>query len=217
MTPANNTHHLAAARRTAAARQRAENALLAVRTSGQPVTVAKLAREANVSRSWLYTQHDLMVAIRQLGGQAPTPRSAPATERSLQVRLAAALTRNQRLQQRIDTLTEQHNQQRQQLERAYAEIRRLQALATSVSLGPTGRPTSYSRVATSHASALSSSLRTRWRSRPSCVLPRGTRPAQPGGRRPKVSTTPNGSPVRGRSSVTVDIVTEAMRRDLRPT
>lgn len=140
MTPANNTHHLAAAaaRRTAVARQRAENALLALRSSGQPVNVAKLARDAHVSRSWLYTQPDLMAALRQLSGQAPTPRSAPATERSLQVRLAAALARNQRLQQRVDALTEQNNQQRQQLERAYAEIRRLQASATSVPLGPTG-------------------------------------------------------------------------------
>jgi hypothetical protein len=140
MTPANNAHHLAAAaaRRTAAARQRAENALLTVQNSGQPVTVAKLARDADVSRSWLYTQPDLMAAVRQLAGQAPTPRSTPATERSLQVRLAAALARNQRLQQRVNALTEQNNQQRQQLERAYAEIRRLQALPTSASLGPTG-------------------------------------------------------------------------------
>jgi hypothetical protein len=137
MAPANNAHHLAAAaaRRTAVARQRAENALLALRNSGQPVNVAKLARDANVSRSWLYTQPDLMAALRQLAGRAPTPRSAPATERSLSVRLAAALARNQRLQQRVDVLTEQNNQQSQQLERAYAEIRRLQASATSVSLG----------------------------------------------------------------------------------
>ena len=129
MTPANNAHHLAvaAAQRTALARHRAENALLALRTSGQPVNVAKLARDASVSRSWLYKQPDLMAAVRQLAGQAPTPRSAPATERSLQVRLAAALARNQRLQQRVNALTEQNNQQRQQLERAYAEIRRLQA------------------------------------------------------------------------------------------
>jgi hypothetical protein len=85
--------------------------------------VARLARHANVSRSWLYTQPDLMAAARQLmGGQAQTRRSTPAIERSLQIRLAVALARNQRLQQRIDTLTEQNNRQRQQLERAYAEF-----------------------------------------------------------------------------------------------
>lgn len=105
----------------------------AVQNSGQLVTVARLARHANVSRSWLYTQPDLIAAARQLmGGQAQTRRSTPATERSLQIRLATALARNQRLQQRIDTLTEQNNRQRQQLERAYAEIRRLQALTPAV-------------------------------------------------------------------------------------
>jgi hypothetical protein len=127
MTPASNAHHLAAAaaRRTALARQRAENALLALRTAGQPITVAKLAKDAGVSRSWLYTQPDVIAAVRQMARQTPTPRSVPATERSLQIRLAAALARNQHLQQRVDALAEQNNQQRQQLERAYTEIRRL--------------------------------------------------------------------------------------------
>jgi len=36
------------------------------------------------------------------------------------------LGRNERLQQRVDILTEQNRQQRQQLERTYAELRRLQ-------------------------------------------------------------------------------------------
>lgn len=142
MTPANNIHHLAAAaaRRTAVTRQRAENALLALRTFSQPVTVAKLAKDAGISRSWLYTQSDLIAAVRQLDGQARAPRSTPATERSLQVRLAAALARNQRIQQRLDTLTEQNKQQRQQLESAYAEIRRLQVSTSSSSPAPTVSP-----------------------------------------------------------------------------
>lgn len=128
MTPADNSHHLAAAtaRRSAEARRRAENALLALRSSGQPVSVSKLAKDAGVSRSWLYTQPDLIAGLRQLAGQAPTPRSAPASERSLRVRLAAAQARNEQLQRRANALTEQNNQQRQQLERAYAELRRLQ-------------------------------------------------------------------------------------------
>jgi hypothetical protein len=126
MTPADNSHHLAAAtaRRSEEARRRAENALLALRSSGQPATVSKLAKDAGVARSWLYTQPDLIAALRQLGGQPP-PRSAPATERSLRVRLAAAQVRNERLQQRVNALTEQNNRQRQQLEHTYAELRRL--------------------------------------------------------------------------------------------
>jgi hypothetical protein len=128
MTPADNSHHLAAAtaRRSAEARRRAENALLALRSSGQPASVSQLAKDAGVARSWLYTQPDLIAGLRQLAGHAPTPRSVPAGEQSLRVRLAAAQTRNERLQRRINALTEQNNQQRQQLERAYAELRRLQ-------------------------------------------------------------------------------------------
>jgi hypothetical protein len=128
MTPADNSHHLAAAtaRRSAEARRRAENALLALRNSGQPASVSQLAKDAGVARSWLYTQPDLIAGLRQLAGQSPTSRSAPASERSLRVRLAAAHTRNERLQQRVNALTQLSNQQRQQLECAYAELRRLQ-------------------------------------------------------------------------------------------
>ncbi|WP_424923930.1 DUF6262 family protein [Actinophytocola oryzae] len=134
MTPADNSHHLvaAAARRSAEARRRAEGALLALRSSGQPASVVTLAMDAGVSRSWLYTQPDLIAGLRQLAGQAPTPRATPASERSLRVRLAAAQARNERLQRRIEALTEQNNQQRQQLEHTYAELRRLR-----VALPPT--------------------------------------------------------------------------------
>lgn len=83
MTPADNSHHLAAAtaRRSAEARRRSENALLALRGSGQPASVSQLVKDAGVARSWLYTQPDLIAGIRQLAGEAPTPRSAPASER----------------------------------------------------------------------------------------------------------------------------------------
>lgn len=90
------------------------------------VCVTKMAKNAGVSRVWLYTQPDLIAGLRQLAGQAPTPRSAPASEQSLRVRLVAAQARNERLQERVNLLAEQNNQQRQQLERAYAELRRLQ-------------------------------------------------------------------------------------------
>ncbi|GAA1963439.1 DUF6262 family protein [Catenulispora subtropica] len=128
MPPADNSHHLAAAAaaRSQQARRRAEDTLLVLRVSGGRVTVARLARDAKVSRSWLYTQPDLIAAVQQLAERGSTPRSAPASEKSLQVRLAAALARNERLQKRVDALTEQNKRQRQQLERAYAELRRLQ-------------------------------------------------------------------------------------------
>jgi hypothetical protein len=136
MTPADNSHHLAAvtARRSAEARRRAENALLALRGSGQLASVSQLAKDAGVSRSWLYTQPDLIAGLRQLAGQAPTPRSAPASEQSLRVRLSAVQARNQRLQQQVNALTEQNNQQRRQLERTYAELRRLQVAQSPSSI-----------------------------------------------------------------------------------
>jgi hypothetical protein len=90
MTPADNSHHLAAAatRRSAEARRRAENALLALRSSGQSVSVSKLAKDAGVAQSWLYTQPDLIAGLRQLARQTQAPRSArpaidPCTSASL--------------------------------------------------------------------------------------------------------------------------------------
>ncbi len=81
MTRADNTHHLAAAtaKRSADARRRAENALLDLRISGRPVTVAALATAAEVSRSWLYTQPDLLAGLRGLADDkhphcGPPPR-----------------------------------------------------------------------------------------------------------------------------------------------
>lgn len=90
-------------------------------------TVAALATEAQVSCSWLYTQPDLLAGFRDLAGRrAPAPRSAAATERSLKVRLAAALSASERLRIRVKALTEQNAEQQQQLEQVYAELRRLQ-------------------------------------------------------------------------------------------
>lgn len=135
MPPADNSHHVvaAAAARSQQARRRAEDALLALRAAGGPATVAKLARDAKVSRSWLYTQPDLIAALQQVSGRGPAARPTPASEKSMQVRLAAALARNERLQKRIETLTEQNKQQRQQLEHAYAELRRLQTTQAATS------------------------------------------------------------------------------------
>ncbi|QFZ18512.1 DUF6262 family protein [Saccharothrix syringae] len=129
MTRADNTHHLAAAtaKRSADARQRAEKALLELRISGRPVTVAALATAAEVSRSWLYTQPDLLSGLRELTGRRPpAPRSAATTERSLKVRLAASLSANEKLRARVQVLTEQNAAQQRQLEQVYAELRRLQ-------------------------------------------------------------------------------------------
>ena len=57
--PADNSRHLRAAaqRRAEQTRHRAVAALRRMDAAGTPVTLDGLAREASVSRSWLYTQH----------------------------------------------------------------------------------------------------------------------------------------------------------------
>ena len=66
--PADNTHHLteAARRRAQATRRRAVAALRRMDTSGLPVTIDALAREAAVSRSWIYSQPDLRAEAQRL-------------------------------------------------------------------------------------------------------------------------------------------------------
>lgn len=111
---ADNSRHLvaAAARRREQTLARAEQALEHAERAGEPLTVAALAGHAQVSRSWLYTQPDLMARLRQLPGQEPDvspvlPEAQRATEASLQRRLEAAHQRNQLLQAEIRDLRTQ--------------------------------------------------------------------------------------------------------------
>jgi hypothetical protein len=129
MPPADNTRYLldATRRRTADARQRAEDALAQAARGGDTgpgrVTVVGIAKAANVSRSWLYTQADLIEAITRLqlrhDQRQPAPAriaKQPATVTSLQNRLDAANHRNKQLRGQVAELTER-------LEAAYGEIR----------------------------------------------------------------------------------------------
>jgi len=114
--PADNSAHLSAAaqRRSQTTRQRATAALRRLDASGQPVSFDSLAREADVSRSWLYSQPDLRAEIQRLRGQLPThrrnriPEHQRASDASLQRRLDVATERirhlegdNQRLRQAL--------------------------------------------------------------------------------------------------------------------
>ncbi|MFJ4013195.1 DUF6262 family protein [Streptomyces sp. NPDC090026] len=87
--------------------------------------VVGIANAAGVSRSWLYTQTDLITAINQLQQRAPAPHRSPrhaASDASLQRRLETALERNRQLREQVADLT-------QKLEIAHGEIGRLRALA----------------------------------------------------------------------------------------
>lgn len=121
MPPADNTRFLleATQRRSADARRRAEDALANATKSRKPITVVGIAKAAKVSRSWLYTQSDLIDAITNLQQRQPSPARTgqqPATIASLQNRLDAANHRNKQLRGQVAELTAR-------LETAYGEVR----------------------------------------------------------------------------------------------
>ncbi|MFF0533608.1 DUF6262 family protein [Nocardia amikacinitolerans] len=122
MSPADNTRYLleATQRRSEDARRRAEAAITsAARHKDRAVTVAAIAKSAGVSRSWIYTQPDLVDAISALRQRdTVTGHTGRASVESFRTRLEAADKRNKQLRQQITQLTEQ-------LEVAYGEIRAL--------------------------------------------------------------------------------------------
>ena len=93
-----------ATRRHELTRSRAVQALRELDRAGTPVTFAKVAQAAGVSRSWLYTQPDISNQIRRLrqktngaGSAGAIPAGQRATDASLRARLTAALDRNKQL------------------------------------------------------------------------------------------------------------------------
>jgi hypothetical protein len=112
---ADNSHHVIAAarQRSQATKRRAVAALRRIDNAGMPINFDAVAREAKVSRSWLYNQPDLRTEIERLRGrQRPTARAIPdrqrATDASLHQRLQIATDRirqletdNQRLRQAL--------------------------------------------------------------------------------------------------------------------
>ncbi|MYS79585.1 DUF6262 family protein [Embleya scabrispora] len=105
--PADNSHLIVAAahRRAAATRRRATSALRRMDATGTVITFEAVAREAGVSRSWLYNQPDLRAEIERLRARhRPVPAARPipdrqrASEASLLRRLEAATERNRQLE-----------------------------------------------------------------------------------------------------------------------
>lgn len=106
--PADNSRHLRAAarRRSNDTRRRAVKALRRLDANDTSITFDTVAREAGVSRSWLYTQPDLRATIERLRQTHRTPTSAAvvpdrqrASDASLLRRLEAATTRIHHLEQ----------------------------------------------------------------------------------------------------------------------
>ncbi len=90
----------AAARRHELTRAKAAQALREIDRAGTPVTFARVAKAAGISRSWLYTQPDISSQIRRLRQKtnaAGIPAAQRATDASMRARLATALERNKQL------------------------------------------------------------------------------------------------------------------------
>ena len=104
---ADNSRHVIAAahRRAAATRKRAVSALRRMDKAGLPITFDAVAREAAVSRSWLYNQPDLRAEVERLRARRnPSPPGMPvpyrqrASEASLLRRLESATERIRELE-----------------------------------------------------------------------------------------------------------------------
>lgn len=122
---ADNSRHIRAAarKRSADTRQKAMKALRRLDSCGAPITFDTVARQAGVSRSWLYTQTDLRAEIERLRHRHQTVSPAPivpdrqrASDTSLLRRLEAATERIRHLEhdnrELRDSLAEALGQQR---------------------------------------------------------------------------------------------------------
>jgi len=99
---ADNSQHVVAAtrHRTERTRHQVVAALRRMDATGTPITFNTLAREAGVSRSWLYTQQDLRVEVERLRARhqprtttAVPPQQQRASDTSLLCRLEASTDR----------------------------------------------------------------------------------------------------------------------------
>jgi len=102
----NSRHIVTAARdRAKATRRRAVAAIRRLDNAGQPISFDAVAREGQVSRSWLYNQPDLRTEIERLRARRdaepaghPLPHRQRASDASLRRRLEIATERNRQLE-----------------------------------------------------------------------------------------------------------------------
>jgi hypothetical protein len=124
MSPDRATHLVVAAKqRHEFTRAKAIRALRELDRSGTAITFGSVARTAQVSRSWLYTQTDIRDEIRKLrvatsssSRPAPVPAEQRASAESLRHRMAV-------MQERIHNLVEENQRLRNQLAVALGEQR----------------------------------------------------------------------------------------------
>ncbi len=119
---ADNSRHIIAAahRRRDDTLARAELALQRLRDHGKPLSVARLADEAGVSRSWVYSQPHLRDQIDQADN---TPTSPPPDRPTRSASPASLLHRLELAHQRIQQLTDDNRRLRDQLARQRGQRR----------------------------------------------------------------------------------------------
>ncbi|WP_331767877.1 DUF6262 family protein [Embleya sp. NBC_00896] len=121
--PVDRGRHLAeqAQRRHQQTLDRTHQTLTEMADTGEPVTMARVARRAGVSRSWLYSQPEIRDRIQQLrGGRASADAVRDtvtrASDDSLRQRLTLA-------HERISRLREENRQLRDALAHAHGQLR----------------------------------------------------------------------------------------------
>lgn len=122
---ADNTEHVVAAarRRRDATAARAAEALVALAGSPGPVTVARLAQAAGVSRSWIYTQPELRERLHELAERrGPAPRR-PAPDVAQAATTASLRRRLELSHDRVRQLTDENRRLREELATAYGRLR----------------------------------------------------------------------------------------------
>lgn len=125
---ADNTHHLidASSARRHNTWARANDALQRLADAGGPISVARLATEARVSRSWIYAQPELRDRIEQAqagDSAATTPTPDPRPHQGHGASPASLLRRLELAHQRIQQLTDDNRRLRDQLAQTYGQHR----------------------------------------------------------------------------------------------
>ena len=122
---ADNSRHVIAAaqRRAEQTRQRAIAALRRMDATGQRITFDAVAREASVSRSWLYAHDDLRAEIERLRQRHPAAPPAPVPPQRQRASDSSLLRRLEAATSRIRHLEADNQQLRDTLARALGERR----------------------------------------------------------------------------------------------
>jgi len=91
-------------------------------TTGEPISVARVAAVASVSRSWLYTQPELLDRIETLAQKRPAPAEADRGPNGQRASNTSLIRRLELAHQRVGQLTEENQRLRDELARAYGRL-----------------------------------------------------------------------------------------------